>query len=680
MEKHAFATLTTVLLGLGLILPGCGPKAEEPPREWSTATGGASQSSTPSFPQTSPNPQWSNTPATRPEAIPWPSNPPGTPSAVAPAPVAPAPVVPAPVAPATLPTAETLPAAPTQPLVVDAPSQASPALPATRSAQSSVASLDDLKAVPQPKLLEAAPSTLAPSQPTRSARMMAAAASSAPPKTRMAVAPEMAVAPPSTATAVSPSPALVPSPAPVAAPNVTIPVPPAAPSATAAPAATAPATTPSPAAPSATAATSQTAAAAVSTPTPEGYQLVNVFYGTDRKATDSAANAGMGDVGWFLLAAASAAVTLLLAVLMLWFAKSRPIAWATAVGLVVTLGLGAMTIKTRLETPAAPEGLARVYGSERGELEMGVCQVSIPVGHQVGEVERPSVFRLELKEDPRKHVVLLNVKPEPEDQFFSALQARVNGSPDKEAFVFVHGYNVTFEAAAQRTAQMAYDLKYPGAPIFYSWPSQGKLLDYAVDETNVAWTVPNLKKFLLNIARRSGASSVHLIAHSMGNRALTSALQSVAYEMKDSTPLFREVILTAPDIDADVFRRDIAPAIVKTANRVTLYASSNDEALKMSKTVHGYPRAGDSGGQLVVVPGIDTVDVSLVDTSLLGHSYYGSNGTVLADLLDLLEGSKPPQQRRWLRPMQLGTLWYWVFETTRNQVNNAISPTNGSLR
>jgi esterase/lipase superfamily enzyme len=546
-------------------------------------------------------------------------------------------------------------------------------------------SLGDLQAMSQPQLMEAEPSAITPSQPKRSVRMMAAPSASLEPQARMAIVPEATVAPPATAAAAPPSPALGVSPAPAPSPAAgaaALSSPPASGSTDAAPApGVAPnLTIPVPAAPPATAAASPTASAPISTPTPDGYQLVNVFYGTDRKAIDPAASAGMGDVGWFLLAATSAAVTLLLATLMLWYAKSRPIVWATATGLVVTLGLGVMTIKARLETPANPQGLERVYGSERGELEMGICQVSIPAGHQVGEVERPSVFRLELKEDPRQHVVMLNVKPEPEDEFFSALKARVDGSPDKEAFVFVHGYNVTFEAAAQRTAQMAYDLKYPGAPIFYSWPSQGKLLDYAVDETNVAWTVPNLKKFLLNIAHRSGASSVHLIAHSMGNRALTSALQSVAYEMKDAPPLFREVILTAPDIDADVFRRDLAPAIVKTANRVTLYASSNDEALKLSKTVHGYPRAGDSGGQLVVVPGIDTVDVSSVDTSLLGHSYYGSNGTVLADLLDLLEGSKPPQQRRWLRPMQLGTLLYWVFETTRNQVNNAISPAEGALR
>ncbi len=163
-------------------------------------------------------------------------------------------------------------------------------------------------------------------------------------------------------------------------------------------------------------------------------------------------------------------------------------------------------------------------------------------------------------------------------------------------------------------------------------------------------------------AGRSGAQQIHLIAHSMGNRALTSALRYLSYEPAATRPRFREVILTAPDIDADVFKRDIAPAIVQTANRVTLYASSNDEALKVSQDIHGYPRAGDSGEQLVVVPGVDTIDVSQLDTDLVGHSYYGSNDTVLADLFDLLASDTPPSQRKFLRSGQLGTLTYWMFE------------------
>jgi esterase/lipase superfamily enzyme len=95
----------------------------------------------------------------------------------------------------------------------------------------------------------------------------------------------------------------------------------------------------------------------------------------------------------------------------------------------------------------------------------------------------------------------------------------------------------------------------------------------------------------------------------MGNRALTRAVASLLTDKPIIRSRLKEVILAAPDIDAEVFKRDIVPALTKTDSPVTLYASSEDLALAASKKVHGYPRAGDSGQGLVVVPGIETIVV-----------------------------------------------------------------------
>ncbi len=386
------------------------------------------------------------------------------------------------------------------------------------------------------------------------------------------------------------------------------------------------------------------------------YTVVKVYYGTDRAATGTPLPSGLA--GPYPTAFASAITALLL--LIYYRTKKRWAMGMATIGLLAAVALGGSVYFAR-NIHSDKNQSQRAYGNERGELELGTCEVSIPKRHEVGELESPSIIRLEVREDPERHVVLLDVDQRPADEFYKDLGACVADSAEKQAFVFVHGFNVTFEKAARRTAQLAHDLKFDGAPIFYSWPSQGGLLQYAVDETNVVWTVPHLKQFLVDVADRSGAKSVHLIAHSMGNRALTSALRGLSQELGDRGPLFQEVVLTAPDIDADVFRRDIAPAIINTARRVTLYASSNDEALAASKQVHGYPRAGESGDNVVVVPGIDTIDVSAVDTSLLGHSYYGSNDTVLSDLVELLNEARPPDQRTWLQSMPLGPLKYWVF-------------------
>ena len=322
------------------------------------------------------------------------------------------------------------------------------------------------------------------------------------------------------------------------------------------------------------------------------YTVVKVYYATDRSPLDVFQWRQSLGGGWPWLSAACAVLT---ALLMLWRRRSRRVvvgglAW---ISLAVTVVLAGLTVAYRLQPCAADQGIERMYGSGRGDLELGTCEVSVPRDHQVGALESPTVLRLEFREDPERHVVLLGVHPESDDQFYADLRACIAKTARQEAFVFIHGYNVGFETAVRRTAQIAYDLKFEGAPIVYSWPSQEGLLSYTVDETNVVWTVPHLKTFLLGVAQQSGAKSVHLVAHSMGNRALTSALRELAMERKADCPRFHEVVLTAPDIDADVFRRDLAPAIVGTADRVTLYASSNDEALVASRKVHGYRRAAN---------------------------------------------------------------------------------------
>jgi esterase/lipase superfamily enzyme len=280
----------------------------------------------------------------------------------------------------------------------------------------------------------------------------------------------------------------------------------------------------------------------------------------------------------------------------------------------------------------------------------------------MGTIPRPSIWTL-YRENRQKHFVMLRVMERDRDEFVNDLRAYVDDCSSKQALVFVHGFNVKFRDAMFRTAQIAADLSFLGVAIAFSWPSRGVMspLGYTRDEEQVRWTLPDLREFLELIAEQSGATTIHLVAHSMGNRALTEALTRLAAAARKTTPSFNEVILTAPDIDADTFTRDVSPAILPTARRVTLYASSNDRALKFSKSVHGYPRAGESGDHIVVVDGVDTIDVSSIDTSFVGHFYYGDNRSVLSDIFNLLKG-EPPANRFGLKERKKGSRSYWEFQ------------------
>lgn len=320
----------------------------------------------------------------------------------------------------------------------------------------------------------------------------------------------------------------------------------------------------------------------------------------------------------------------------------------------------------RAETGStAPESRFGTGRSKGGELRYGVCEVSIPRDHRMGQIERPSIWRLEVRPDPGKHMVLVGLTPLPRDAFFDRLGDAVGKSEQREALVFVHGFNVSFADAVLRTAQIAYDLGFDGAPITYTWPSRSSLskTGYHADETNAEWTAPHLERFLTEVAARSGARKIHLIAHSMGNRPLTAALRAMAARMQPGAkPLFEHIVLTAPDIDTETFQQ-LALQFSKPGRRTTLYASSNDKALQFSRDIHGgYPRAGDSGRDVVVLRGIDTVEVSTVDTSFIGHSYYGDNRSVLSDLFGLIRDGRAPEKRFGLKPRSKGGLRYWIFQ------------------
>ena len=295
----------------------------------------------------------------------------------------------------------------------------------------------------------------------------------------------------------------------------------------------------------------------------------------------------------------------------------------------------------------------KAYGYIHSDtLDMGMCMVSIPKKHKRGIAESPSMWR---SEDPAEHVVLQKTMPQRRENFFTNLRRQEKS----EVLIFIHGFNTTFEDSVRRTAQIAYDLNFKGQAVTYSWPSKGDVSPsgYVHDKDIIGASTNHLRDFLLAIASESGASTVHIITHSMGNVILTKALALIANQAL-AKPLFAEIMLIAPDMNVDEFK---TAEFRKTAKRVTLYASSKDKALMISKEINGgLRRAGDADEEIIVLPGMDTIDVSNVDTSLMGHTYFGDNNSVIADIYQLLKGLSP--FNRSLVPKTLRDTKYWIFQ------------------
>jgi esterase/lipase superfamily enzyme len=296
-----------------------------------------------------------------------------------------------------------------------------------------------------------------------------------------------------------------------------------------------------------------------------------------------------------------------------------------------------------------------------GELELGTATVSIPLSHRPGAIEAPSIWSFEFREDKERHIVLSSVIPKADAAVFAEMQEQLKDQDAKEAFVFVHGFNVPFNEAAMRTAQMAYDMNFEGLPILYSWPSRASVLAYIADTAVVNFSGRGLSRFLDDVVAKSGATRIHLIAHSMGNRALTDALELFALRHKGEKPAFDQVLFTAPDLDAGLFG-EMVETIRPTAERITLYASDRDWALAVSRKLHGdAPRAGQGGEGIVQLADVDSIDMTTIGEDMLAHSYYANNPSALTDILSLFWRDASPEQRCGMTKHASDKSGYWIY-------------------
>lgn len=238
------------------------------------------------------------------------------------------------------------------------------------------------------------------------------------------------------------------------------------------------------------------------------------------------------------------------------------------------------------------------------------------------------------------HFAIAAIKPLSHDDFLQQAVLRLASSQrDKDhALVFVPGHNTSFDAALYRAAQIAYDLRFDGAPFVYSWPSNGTSPDYKHDTEAVAKAGVYFAEFVRIVVERTGAKSISFIAHGLGTRLTLDTLAA----MKGNLPAgvtIRELILTTPDIDAAVFTSRMT-SLAGLARRTTLYVASTDRALNISRRyTGGVPRAGDvlAGGPLVI-PGVETIDISIPGTQGIGlnHADYIGQAALIGHLASRL--------------------------------------------
>jgi esterase/lipase superfamily enzyme/uncharacterized protein YegL len=294
-------------------------------------------------------------------------------------------------------------------------------------------------------------------------------------------------------------------------------------------------------------------------------------------------------------------------------------------------------------------------------VHYGSCRVFIPKSHKIGSTGSPWWKRVLTGKDDR--LQLQSIQALDTTAYWRAISEHLASVNRDENFavVFVHGYNVSFEEAALRAAQIGFDLSIRSAMAFFSWPSQGTLKGYLADAAAIEASETAITDYLIDFGNLSGAQTVHIIAHSMGNRAVVRALHQIAERARRrSKAKFGQIILAAADVDTDVFRQHSA-AVARMGQRTTLYVSTRDHAIGASRWLHDFPRVGLMP-PVVVESGIDTINVTNIDLTQLGHGYIADARDVLRDIYELIARGTPPRRRFGLRDARTGDgRHYWII-------------------
>lgn len=285
-------------------------------------------------------------------------------------------------------------------------------------------------------------------------------------------------------------------------------------------------------------------------------------------------------------------------------------------------------------TTRAVDPVTGALGTERlrGATTYARYDVSVPPDREVGKLTWP---RKNATADPRTDFLTTDAEIYDETADFrrdlrAALVAEPRGQRD--AVVFVHGFNTTFAEGLYRIAQLSVDLDLPGVPVHYAWPSLGKPLGYVYDRDSAIFARDGLERLLDEVAA-SGAERIVIVAHSMGSLLTMETLRQMA--IRGNSPArarLAGVVLISPDLDVDVFHEQ-ATSIGKLPQPFIIFTSRKDRALALSARLTGQR---DRLGNLANLDEVADLQVTVVDVAAFsvgaGHFNVG-NSPALIQLL-----------------------------------------------
>jgi Alpha/beta hydrolase of unknown function (DUF900) len=279
------------------------------------------------------------------------------------------------------------------------------------------------------------------------------------------------------------------------------------------------------------------------------------------------------------------------------------------------------------------------YGEERDVVRSGWCEIDQTELPFMGSVADKVSFRI-----PEEFLRVSEIREVPHEIMWVKFRDQLGPNAPN---LYVHGYYIDFEKGCRRATTFQENAGLSGRLLWFSWPSDGSLINYAHDEADLYWSVPDIAEAIIEMENYLDGRPMNLIGHSLGARGLLFALVDISN--RDVDLHIGNVVLLASDVDFGIFQKYL-PRVRGLAERITIYTSDSDRPLAISQQFHGYPRLGETGNDVASLGDVEVIDVSdLPVMSPTGHLYHIYNPEVGADLNQLLDQHMPASERQNLR-------------------------------
>lgn len=318
------------------------------------------------------------------------------------------------------------------------------------------------------------------------------------------------------------------------------------------------------------------------------------------------------------------------------------------------------------------------FGREREEtLKFGTFDAAITPALGLGMLINPTEWF------QNEEIRLKNVRAVDQDGFVEELRSVVQQSPHRSLLLVIHGFREGYESALRKTAFLGHVLDINAPVVLFDWPgNQGSSLSgYRRAHQVARASGAELAQAIRLVIRKIQPERLWLIANSMGGQVVADAF-SLLYQdpdMADAGTEIEDVVLTAPDVDHNEFNERFKKEIAALAKNLTVYVSSNDRALLVSRLINRGARRGEStldpdqfDEALRVSELIDPdsqrvtlVDVTPVNRTRNFHNFSLETPEFFDDLFLRLTNDVTPQSRLVYKIQTTEGAVYWVLTRGR---------------